>query len=115
MKNIISITLFLLFIVITNAQEVKPKFEKQNGLTKATYYYDNGAIKEVGFFKNEKLHDKWISYNKEGDITTIAIYNNGKKDGKWYVVTNDSIKELTYKSNKLIKIKNVKGTELSYI
>ncbi len=115
MKNIISITLFLLFVVTAYAQEVQPKFEKQAGLTKATYYYGNGAVKEVGFFKDNKLHNKWVSYSKEGDITTIAMYNNGKKDGKWYVIVNDSIKELTYKSNKLIKIETVKGTELSYI
>ncbi len=115
MKKIITLFVVFIFIGIANAQEVKPKFEKQNELTKATYYYDNGSIKEVGFFKNDKLHNKWISYSKEGNITAIANYSEGKKDGKWYFLSNDSIKEVTYKSNKIIKVENVAGTELNYI
>jgi len=115
MKRIITIFILFMFLGIANAQEIKPKFEKQNELTKATYYYDNGSIKEVGFFKNEKLHNKWVSYNEEGKITTIANYSNGKKDGKWYILSNDSIKEVTYKSNKLVKVENVKGSELTFI
>jgi len=115
MNKIITGIIFFLFLGIANAQDIKPKFEEQDGLTKATYFYDNGSIKEVGFFKNEKLHNKWISYNKEGEITTIANYNNGKKDGKWYILSKDSIKEVTYKSNKLIKVENVKGSSLTYI
>ena len=115
MKKFITVIIAFACVGITYAQEIKPKFEKQNELTKATYYYENGSIKEVGFFKNDKLHNKWISYNKEGDITTIANYNNGLKDGKWYILANDTIKEVTYSSNKIIKIENVAGTELNYI
>lgn len=116
MKKFISSTLFfLLFIGLSFAQKVEPKFEKQNELTKATYFYDNGDIKEIGFFKNDKLEGKWVSYNNEGEITTIANYINGKKEGKWFVVANDTIKELTYKSNKLIDVKNVEATKLPLI
>jgi antitoxin component YwqK of YwqJK toxin-antitoxin module len=111
MKKVITFTMsFFLFLGMTFAQEIKPKFEKQDNLTKATYYYDNGTVKETGYLKNDKLHDKWISFNKEGKITTIANYKNGIKEGKWYVVENDTVKELTYKSNKLIKVENLKGS-----
>ncbi|NOQ92061.1 MAG: hypothetical protein GQ552_05005 [Flavobacteriaceae bacterium] len=116
MKKLLSFTImFILFISISLAQNVEPEFEKQDNLTKATYYFDNGDIKETGFFKNEKLQGKWITYNQEGKITAIANYENGKKEGKWYVISNDTIKELIYKSNKLIEVKNKKGTELSLI
>ena len=116
MKVLISFLLvFVFFTSISTAQNVEPKFEKQDNLTKATYYFDNGNIKEVGFFKNEKLQGKWVTYNQDGKITAIANYQNGKKEGKWFVISKDSIKELTYKSNKLIEIKNMKGNELSLI
>jgi len=116
MKKIIIFTFyFFLFLGMTRAQEVNPKFEKQNKLTKATYFYDNGTIREIGFFKNDKLHDKWISYDEKGTVTAVAYYKNGKKDGKWYVVVNDSVKELTYKSNKLLNVKNSKEPDLSFI
>jgi len=116
MKNSSLITIvFLLFIGLSFAQNTEPKFEKQDNLTKATYYYDNGDIKETGYFKNEKLQGKWISYNKNGKVTTVANYENGKKEGIWFIISNDTVKELTYKSNKLIGVKNKKASELSFI
>ena len=97
------------------AQAVEPTFEKQDDLVKATYFYDNGIIKEVGFFKDNKLQDQWISYNQEGKIKVVAFYNEGKKDGKWYLVGDESVKEVTYKSNKIIKVEEVQDLELSFI
>lgn len=106
---------FMLLVNFSFAQGVKPTFEKQKDLTKATYYYDNGNIKEIGFFKNKKLQGKWVSYNNKGEVAAIANYENGIKTGKWFVVSNDTIKELTYKNNKLVNVKNSDRTELSMI
>lgn len=116
MKRLIATTVFtLMLITAAFAQDTKPKFEKEGDLVKATYYYDNGSIKEIGFFKENKLHNQWISYNESGEKTTIANYDMGRKVGKWYVVSNDTIKELTYESNKLVKVENSKETELKFI
>lgn len=109
------LVLFLLMVNVSFAQEREPKFEKENDLVKATYYHDNGMIKEVGFFKADKLHDKWISYNEEGKIKVVALYKNGLKEGKWYLVGEDSVKEVTYKSNKIIKVQQVSESDLSFI
>lgn len=109
------LVLFLLTVNVSFAQGVEPKFEKENDLVKATYYHDNGMVKEVGFFKEEKLHNKWISYNKEGKIKVVALYNNGVKEGKWYMVGEDSVKEVTYENNKVIKVQQVDESELSFI
>lgn len=116
MKKFIStIVILILLIQISFAQSIEPTFEKQDDLVKATYYYDNGMVKEVGFFKNDKLHDQWISYNEKGKIKVVAIYKNGKKDGKWYMVGDDIIKEVTYKSNEIIKVKEVEEFEMPII
>ena len=109
------LVLFLLVLNVSFAQGVAPKFEKENDLVKATYYHDNGMVKEVGFFKEDKLHDKWISYNEEGKIKVVAMYNNGLKDGKWYLVGEETVKEVTYKSNKVVKVEEVSAAELSFI
>jgi len=109
------LVLFLLVLNVSFAQGVAPKFEKENDLVKATYYYDNGMVKEVGFFKEDKLHDKWISYSEEGKIKVVAMYNNGLKDGKWYLVGEETVKEVTYKSNKVVKVEEVSAAELPFI
>lgn len=114
-KTVASLVVFMLLISVSFAQGVEPTFEKQDDLVKATYYHDNGMVKEVGFFKNDKLHDKWISYNEEGKIKVVAFYNNGKKDGKWYLIGDEAVKEVTYKSNKIIKVQEVKEAELSFL
>ena len=110
-----TIAVFVLMVNMSFAQAVEPTFEKQDDLVKATYFYDNGIIKEVGFFKDNKLQDQWISYNQEGKIKVVAFYNEGKKDGKWYLVGDESVKEVTYKSNKIIKVEEVQDLELSFI
>lgn len=116
MKKFICVFAILVLMVdMSFAQAVEPTFEKQDDLVKATYFYDNGIIKEVGFFKDNKLQDQWISYNQEGKIKVVAFYNEGKKDGKWYLVGDESVKEVTYKSNKIIKVEEVQDLELSFI
>ena len=114
-KLVAALVMLALFVNVSFAQQMEPKFEKQNDLVKATYYHDNGMVKEVGFFKDDKLHDKWVSYSKEGKIKVVAFYNNGEKDGKWYLVGDDIVKEVTYKSNKVVKVQELEETDLSFI
>ena len=111
------LTLLALIFVFTLgvAQEIKPQFEKQEDLVKATYFYEDGQVKEIGFFKNDKLHGEWVSFDQEGRKTAIANYAEGLKVGTWYVVTNQSVKELTYESNKLVSVKEVNDLDLNLI
>ena len=63
---------------------------------------------ETAFFryfnKEEKLHGMWVSYNIEGNKTSIANYNNGKKDGVWTFFKEDKISVITYKDNKITNV-----------
>ncbi len=116
MKKIIATLLVcLVAISFSYAQDKEPSFEKQDDLVKATYYHENGMIKEVGFFKDNKLHDKWVHYDLTGKITVVANYENGVKEGTWYIVGENSTKQVTYKANKPIKVEEVEGTDLSFI
>lgn len=105
MKKIFTLALLFAF-TISNAQEIKPKFEKSGDMVKATYYYEDGSIKEQGFFKDKKLTGQWVAYNKQGEKTMIANYKAGKKVGKWFAWNNNSLKEVTYSNNAIVSIKN---------
>lgn len=115
MKTKFFTIVFFLFVNLGFAQEIKPKLEKQGDLIKATYYFDNGKTKEVGFFLENKLHGEWITFNDEGKKTAVANYENGKKTGTWFVLANGSVKELIYVSNKLVSVRDIDSTETSPI
>ena len=114
MKKII--TFILIFAVsIAFAQNEKPIFEKVGDLVKATYFYDNGTIKEQGFFKDKKLTGQWTQFNIEGKKTMIATFNEGKKTGKWFAINDKTIKEINYNNNVIVSIKEINSTtELVY-
>ncbi len=107
MKIILN-TLLLLFCITAFSQEQKVDYEKiNNEMIKATYYFADNSdlIEREGFFDaNGKLHGTWVSYNLEGDKTSIAKYMNGKKDGVWTYFKKDKINLITYKENKIIKV-----------
>ncbi|SNR53014.1 toxin-antitoxin system YwqK family antitoxin [Lutibacter flavus] len=107
MKSLINI-IILLFCVTAFSQEQKVEYKKvDNNLIKATYYFadNNFIIEKEGYFnKEEKLHGMWVSYNIEGNKTSIANYNNGKKDGVWTFFKEDKISVITYKDNKITNV-----------
>ncbi|MFT5761494.1 MAG: antitoxin component YwqK of YwqJK toxin-antitoxin module [Polaribacter sp.] len=105
MKKILALT-FLFAFTISNAQEVEPTYEKSNDMVKATYYFQDGSLKEQGFFKDKKLTGQWISYNQKGEKTMIANYEAGKKVGKWFAWNKNTLKEITYNNNAIVSVKN---------
>ena len=105
MRKIVALV-FIFAVSICSAQEVEPTYEKAGDKVKATYYFEDGSIKEQGFFKDAKLTGKWISYNKEGEKTMIAHYEAGKKVGKWFAWNKTSLKEINYANNTIVSVKN---------
>lgn len=107
MKNLM-IVVILMFSVSAFSQEQKIDYKKiDNDIVQATYYFaDNSTIVErEGFFNKEgKLHGTWVSYDEQGNKTTIANYKNGKKDGVWTYFKNDKINVVTYKENKIVNV-----------
>ena len=107
MKNLI-IAAVLLFSLTAYSQEQKVDYKKvDNNTVQATYYFANNStiVERVGFFNEEgKLHGTWISYDVQGNETTIANYNNGKKDGAWTYFKKDKVSIVTYKDNKIVNV-----------
>ncbi|WP_378186319.1 toxin-antitoxin system YwqK family antitoxin [Aquimarina sp. W85] len=104
MKNYIIAIVVLLFTTSTYAQDIKPKFDKQGDLIKGTFFYENGEISQEGFYKEGKLHGKWVSYNRQGEKTAIGNYNEGVKSGKWFFWNLNGLSEVDYSDNQIASV-----------
>ncbi|HEX9981341.1 MAG TPA: membrane-binding protein [Flavobacterium sp.] len=111
MKMVI-LSAMMLASTIISAQDVSPKLEAQGNLVKATYYYENGLIRQEGFFKDGKLDGKWIAYDTNGNKKSIGEYSNGEKTGKWFFWNESILSEVDYSSNKIAAIKSWKEDAL---
>ncbi|MGF6906853.1 toxin-antitoxin system YwqK family antitoxin [Fusobacterium sp. PH5-44] len=47
------------------------------------YYYDNGALKSTGTYKNGNLNILYVEYHPNGRKKVEGSYDNGKKIGIW--------------------------------
>ncbi len=104
MKKLMMIAIMMLGVTAM-AQEVKPQFEKlDNGLTKATYFHDNGTVSQTGTFLNKERHGEWISYNEEGKKTAEATYDRDHKTGKWFFWKGDVLTEVDYRKNDIVSV-----------
>lgn len=86
------------------SQNHKPTFKAEGDLVKATYYYKDGSVKTQGFFKDKKLTGEWIRFDKAGNKTQLAYYESGKKVGKWFIWTDEALKEINYKDNSIASV-----------
>lgn len=101
---------FLFIGLITNAQDVKsPVYEKVDDLVRVTYFYKDGSVRQQGFFKDKKITGTWTFFDTKGNKTTVARYKNGKKVGKWLLLTHDGMKEIIYKNNLVVSVKTFYG------
>lgn len=98
----------LLFSGVAFAQNAKPVLEPFGKKVKATYFYENGQVQQVGFFKNGKLDGTWVSYNEDGAKTASGEYENGIKTGKWFIWNDTSLTEVDYSNNMIASIRNWK-------
>lgn len=104
MKKMILILMMLVGGVMM-AQDQKVEVVKNGDLYEATYYHENGAVAQQGFFDADgKLHGVWKSYDAEGNKVAVGTYENGKKTGKWLFWSEAKLTEVDYKDFKIQKV-----------
>ncbi|OIQ40323.1 MAG: hypothetical protein BM563_03210 [Bacteroidetes bacterium MedPE-SWsnd-G1] len=103
-KSILVLVLFCVGLYTYASNGSEPVYEIEGNLVAVTTFYENGQIKEQGFYKNKKLHGEWSLYNKEGDKITKANYSNGKKIGTWMFMSNGKLTEVQYENNTIAKV-----------
>ena len=106
MKKILFIAVMMIF-GLGFSQSKSPVLEAEGQLVKATYYYENGTIQQVGYFKEGKLEGKWNSYDVNGNLQVVAEYKEGQKTGKWmYYSNNICVNEINFSNNQIVNIRN---------
>ena len=108
MRKIIVIFIFTLGTV-GYSQENRPTYMAEGDLVKVTYYYENGAVKTQGSFKDKKLTGEWARFDKAGNKTQLGYYSNGKKVGKWFVWSKSALKEINYVNNSIASVNSWKS------
>ncbi|WP_062061629.1 toxin-antitoxin system YwqK family antitoxin [Aquimarina longa] len=111
MRKLLIVTA-LLFSVTIFAQEVKPTFEKEGNLIKGTYYFEDGTVRQQGFYNKEGiLHGEWKSYDATGKKIAMGQYNKGVKTGKWFFWTADKLSEVNYDNNQIADVTTWSGKD----
>ena len=107
MKNLM-IYVMLLVTGVFFAQGVQPKFVAvENNMIQATYYYDNGQVKQEGVYLDGKLHGKWVSYNEDGTKQTSGEYNQGEKVGTWTFYNAATIKKVAFSNSRVASVNTI--------
>lgn len=108
MKTIKTIMLALAMIagatVSAQNESIKPVFEKEGDLIKATYFHSEGVVSQEGTFKDGELHGTWVSYDTEGNKIAMGHYTEGIKTGKWFFWNEDNLSEVDYANNRLAQV-----------
>ncbi len=102
-------TIFILAALLVanlgTAQEVKPKYEIIGQEVKATFFYENGQIKQEGNYLNGKPNGKWVSFNEDGSKKAIGEYTNGNKTGKWFFWSENTLSEVDFADQRIAEVK----------
>ena len=103
MKTLVLSVLAFFTLAFVNAQNITKNVETQKDHI-ITKYYDNGVIYEQGTVNiDNKLHGTWTRYDLDGNILVQGTFNNGMKEGKWLFWDNQTLKEVDFSKNKLVK------------
>ncbi len=104
MRNLV-IIMALLFSVTIFAQDIKPTFEKEGDQIKGTFYYEDGTVRQQGFYnKKGILHGEWKAYDTTGKKIAMGQYTYGKKTGKWFFWGADKLSEVNYDKNQIAEV-----------
>jgi antitoxin component YwqK of YwqJK toxin-antitoxin module len=76
-------------------------------MIQATYYYDNGQVKQEGVYLDGKLHGKWVSYNEDGTKQTSGEYNQGEKVGTWTFYNAATIKKVAFSNSRVASVNTI--------
>ena len=113
MKKLMMILALVLVVPMSFGQEEKKDTYILNGdHIEATLYHDNGIVAQTGTYDlKNRLDGQWISYDAEGNKTGVAQYKNGLKVGTWMFFDGDILREVTYSSSKIAKVKTYTVTD----
>lgn len=101
--------LIIVALVVTSfgyAQEERVLTANQeNNTIDAVYYHDNGVVSQKGSYNQAgKLQGEWLKFDSNGNKIASAMYDNGKKVGKWFFWNHNLLTEVDYTNNKITSV-----------
>ena len=85
--------------LIAQAQDLRPEptananervtIAEQGDRTEYTKYYQNGQVKERGYYRNGERHGSYVLFNERGLAVVQGQYFHGKKVGMWMTTAAD--------------------------
>jgi hypothetical protein len=85
-----------------NQLQVKGQLKLGIRVNEWKYWYLNGILNKVVFYKNGKIHGRVIQYNEEGKTIRIEKFKNGQRHGNFTKIINDTLSFTEkYKNGKL--------------
>ena len=111
MRRMMILLCMLVGITAFSQDKVVKKVDDKDQL-KVIYYHDNGLIQQEGFLKDNKPNGQWIAYNKKGQKTAIAHYEEGDKVGKWFFWKDGKLTEVDYNENEIASVKSWKESTM---
>lgn len=72
-------------IFYPNSKQIKQQVEYHNGKKNGLFveYFSTGICKARQHYKNDTLNDTTVLYHPNGKLSTIQIYNMGKREACW--------------------------------
>ncbi|TRZ45921.1 toxin-antitoxin system YwqK family antitoxin [Robertkochia solimangrovi] len=105
MKNILMLVMMMVsFIAFSQDKENSPVYTIENNMVKATYFHDNGAVAQTGFYLNGKPHGEWKAYDEQGKKVALGNYDEGQKVGKWFFWKNETLSEVNYEDSRIASV-----------
>jgi len=102
---LVLLTCFIGMVSLAQKERVL-KLNEDTNLIEVSYYHDNGVVSQTGTYTLDgKLQGQWLSFDTDGNKTVLANYDNGKKVGKWFYWTKETVKEVDYSTNVIANLK----------
>lgn len=73
-----------------------------------TYYYKDGTVKSKGPYLDEKMEGEWIFYRQTGQLWQVGNFKGNQKHGRWIRYSRDNEIEYdeAFADGKIVKRKN---------
>jgi hypothetical protein len=104
MKNLL-IASMMMFAGVVFAQDNNAQHVVVDQMVKSTFYFENGQVKQEGFYKDGKVHGQWISYDINGNKVSMGQFENGIKTGKWFFWTGSDLSEVDFTDSRIAQVK----------
>ena len=86
MKKLVIFMSFLFLTFSGISQSKDSLFYDGDDLYKKVSYYDNGELRETGYYDSDKNRvGEWVTYHRNGVTASEGGFSKDKKHGEWLV------------------------------